>query len=134
MSQDNYEQDIESLKNDKWISRLQPLLKSDVSQTRHHFMLSSAFQYILFELEQLNDDEIQNVTMNPSQVEDVAKKWNVSEMAQFIDRVAMVSSTRMLEHIIMIIKKSNISDADKESIIHEIVTQNVTESWDVDEA
>lgn len=129
----NYDEQIEALKKDKWLNELQPLIKSNVSKTRHHFMLSSAFQYILLELEKVPKDESTQMIQDGFKVEALAKKWNAMELATFIDRVSLLATTKMLEHVILIIKKSNISQVQKKELINEIIKQDVTESWHTNE-
>lgn len=129
----DYDAQIEALKQDKWLNELQPLIKPDVSKTRHHFMLSSAFQYILLELEKVPKDESTQMIQDGFKVEALAKKWNAMELATFIDRVSLLATTKMLEHVILIINKSNISQEQKKELINEIIKQDVTESWHTNE-
>jgi len=96
-------------------------------------MLSSAFQYILLELEKVPKDESTQMIQDGFKVEALAKKWNAMELATFIDRVSLLATTKMLEHVILIIKESNISQVQKKELINEIIKQDVTESWHTNE-
>lgn len=129
----DYQEQVNELRQDKWLQRIEPFLRDEtVSKSRNHFMLTCAFYYALLELENLSEKDVESLMQDGFLVEEKAKKWRVNELATFIDRVAMVSSTRMLEHIILIVRNSEASDEVKESIIHEMINQNVTESWNLD--
>lgn len=129
----DYQEQVKELRQDKWLQRIEPFLRDEtVSKSRNHFMLTCAFYYALLELENLSEEDVESLMQDGFLVEEKAKKWKITELATFIDRVAMVSSTRMLEHIILIVKNSDASDEVKESIIHEMIHQNVTESWNLD--
>lgn len=123
---------IKELKNDKWLTRLKPIMDDPSTKTLHHFMLGASFQYILFELEKIPESESINALQDSFKVNELAEKWNITELADYSNRVSLIVVSKVLKEMINIIKGANISDDEKQRMINQVLEVDIEKSWNSD--
>lgn len=121
---------IKRFENDFWFSRLRDLLKQEASQSRKHYMKIAAFWYILIDFEGYSEEEVTNVLAQDGfKMKEIIEKWKVDNLANFIERVHYIASTKQIEHFIKIIKNSNASDETKQQLIDDVLSSNILDTW-----
>lgn len=126
MTNDKKERDLKA-----WLQDLLKLTTTDVSESRNHFLLLSAWMYASEQLEGLSPEESAQIMQDGFKVEDIMKKWNVDSLAEFLDAVSLLSSMRIIEYIRHIIGTSDLFDTDKQKLLKPILEMNINDTWDV---
>lgn len=123
-------QRVNAFKGDFWFTRLRDLLQQNVSNNRKHFMKLAVFWYILIEYEGYSEDEVINVLASDGfKMNDIKEKYKVDDLSDFINKVHYIASTKMIQAFIDLIKESNVSDNDKETLINDLLKKDIIEVW-----
>jgi len=123
-------QRVNAFKGDFWFTRLRDLLQQNVSNNRKHFMKLAVFWYVLIEYEGYSEDEVINVLASDGfKMNDIKEKYKVDDLSDFINKVHYIASTKMIQAFIDLIKESNVSDNDKETLINDLLKKDIIEVW-----
>lgn len=122
---------INKFENDFWFVRLRDLIKKDFSKTRKQFMRLATNWYILIEIEGYSEQEVIDELVNDkSKMADIIEKRNVKQLADFIEKVHYIASTKQIEHFIKIIKTSSASEEVQQELIEKLFTENILDTWE----
>lgn len=123
-------QRINAFKGDFWFTRLRDLLQQDVSNNRKHFMKLSMFWYVLIEYEGYSEDEVVNVLASDGfKMNDIKDKYKIDSLSEFVNKVHYIASTKMIQAFIDLIKESNVSEKDKETLIKNLLEKDIIDTW-----
>ncbi|PTI79900.1 hypothetical protein BU064_03430 [Staphylococcus succinus] len=123
-------QRVNAFKGDFWFTRLRDLLQQNVSNNRKHFMKLAVFWYVLIEYEGYSEDEVINVLASDGfKMNDIKERYKVDDLSDFINKVHYIASTKMIQAFIDLIKESNVSDNDKETLINDLLKKDIIEVW-----
>lgn len=121
---------INGFYNDFWFVRLKDLLSENVGKSRQHYLKVCAYWYILIEYEGYSEEQIiNNLSSDTEKMKDIMKKWDVDNLAGFIERVHYIASAKQINHFIKIIKNSSASESVKKEIIDTIINEDIIETW-----
>lgn len=121
---------VNAFKGDFWFTRLRDLLNENISKDRKHFMKLAAFWYVLIEYEGYTEDEVINqLSTDGFKMNDIKDKYKVDSLADFINKVHYIASTKMIQAFIDLIKESNVSEKDKETLINNLLEKDIIEAW-----
>ena len=139
---------LKDLNNDYWLPKLNAMLKSDVGKKRHEFMLAVSFYYAIARLEKVKDEELHllyqsfigfkspdessviGINHVNKQVEELAEKWDVDDLADFVNKVALVSSTNVIAGMTAAIKTNDsLSKKQQDELIQQIYNMDMMDMW-----
>lgn len=139
---------LSDLNNDYWLPILNSILKSDVGKKRSEFMLASSFYYIVAKLEEIPEDQLHllyssfigfkapqdesviGINHVNEHVSELAEKWNVDELADFVNKVALISSTNVIAGMSAQIRKdSSLTKEQQDRLIQSIYEQDMMDMW-----
>lgn len=139
---------LKDLNQDYWLPKLNSILKSDVGKTRSKYMLAVSFYYIIAKLEKIPDDQLQLLyksfigfkdTQDASviginhvndQVNQIAQKWDVDELADFVNKVSLVSATNVIAGMSAAIKMNDsLTESQKNELIQQIYHLDMMDMW-----
>lgn len=117
-------------KSDFWFTRLRDLLNEDISKDRRKFMKIAVFWFVLIEYEGYTEEEVTRVLANDGfKSQKLIEDYKIDDLAMFVDKVNYIASTNMIKTFIELIKASNVSDKDKEKLIHDLLEKDIIEAW-----
>lgn len=123
-------QRINAFKGDFWFTRLRDLLQQDVSNNRQNFMKLSMFWYVLIEYEGYSEDEVVNTLASDGfKMNEIKDKYKIDNLSEFVNKVHYIASTKMIQAFIDLIKNSNVSDENKETLINDLMQKDIIETW-----
>lgn len=123
-------QRMNAFKGDFWFTRLRDLLQQDVSNNRQNFMKLSMFWYVLIEYEGYSEDEVVNTLASDGfKMNEIKDKYKIDNLSEFVNKVHYIASTKMIQAFIDLIKNSNVSDENKETLINDLMQKDIIETW-----
>ena len=139
---------LSDMNSDYWLPKLKSILHSDVGRSRPRYMLAVSFYYAIAQLEKIPEDQLQflynsftgfkgadeasvmGINHVNEQVESLAQKWEVDQMADFVDKVSLVSATNVIAGIAAIIRQNeSLSDEQKDQLIQDIYLKDIMNMW-----
>ncbi|EHT3670507.1 hypothetical protein KXP69_002278 [Staphylococcus pseudintermedius] len=124
------EEKVNRFETDFWFVRLRSLLQNDQSKTRKQFIQLAVYWYILVEIEGHTESEvIEKLSKDKGKMKGIADKWDVDNLAGFVERLHYIASTKQIEHFIKIVKESNASKDIQNQIIEQLLESDILEVW-----
>lgn len=124
------EEKVNRFETDFWFVRLRSLLQNDQSKTRKQFIQLAVYWYILVEIEGHTESEvIEKLSKDKGKMKGIADKWDVDNLAGFVERLHYIASTKQIEHFIKIVKESNASKDIQNQIIEQLMQSDILEVW-----
>lgn len=139
---------LKDLNNDYWLPKLNSILKSDVGKHRSQYMLAVSFYYAIAKLEKVPDDQLQllyqsfigfkapqdesviGINHVNQQVEDLAKKWDVDELADFVNKVSLISATNVIAGMNAAIQmEDSLTEHQKQNLTKQIYELDMMDMW-----
>ena len=93
-------------------------------------MKIAVFWFVLIEYEGYTEEEVTRVLANDGfKSQKLIEDYKIDDLAMFVDKVNYIASTNMIKTFIELIKASNVSDKDKEKLIHDLLEKDIIEAW-----